>query len=165
MKTLLIIRHGKSSWENEALKDHDRELLPQGIKRTEKIAKFLVTKNVKPDLIISSSAVRALETAKIIALALNYPEENIRIESAIYQQGTEFLMELLYGLSNQLKTVMLFGHNPTFTHFANKFLDQPIDGLPTTGAVSISFDTDKWEDIHLSSKNTNFVIAPRMLKT
>jgi len=163
MKTIYIIRHGKSSWDNPELKDHDRILLNQGIRRTEKVARFLASKNIKPDLIISSSAVRALETAKIIAGHLNFPEHNIRTDSNIYYQGTDYLMELLYGLSNDINSVMLFGHNPTFTYFANKFLDKRIDGLPTTGTVSVSFNTDTWEDINLADKNTNFVIAPKML--
>ena len=163
MKTLLILRHGKSAWDNPLVKDHDRILLQEGIERTNKVAKFLVGKNIKPDLIVSSSAIRAFETAKIIAQNLEYPEINIRVESDIYYQGIDYLMELLYELSNDFNSVILIGHNPTFTHFANKFLDKSIDGLPTTGTVSISFNTDKWEDIDHAAKNTNFVIAPKML--
>ncbi len=163
MKTLIIVRHGKSAWDNPNLKDHDRTLLPKGIKRTEKIAGFLAAKNVKPDLIISSTAVRAFETGKILASELNYPEERIRTEPDIYYQGTDYLMELLYGLPNEVNSVMLIGHNPTFSHFANEFLNKPISDLPTTGTVSISFKTEKWEEIHIAAKNTNFVVVPRML--
>lgn len=163
MKTLYIVRHGKSAWDNPDLKDHDRTLLPKGIKRTEKVALFLASKSHKPDLIISSSAIRAFETAKILATELSYEEEKIRIDSNIYYQGSEYLMELLYGLPNEVNAVMLIGHNPTFSHFANKFLDKPISDLPTTGTVSVSFETKKWEEIHTAVKNTNFVIVPRML--
>ncbi len=163
MKTLLIVRHGKSAWDDPNLKDHDRTLLPKGIVRTNKVADYFVRKKIKPNLIVSSSALRALETSKILAAKLNYPTELIRIESDIYHQGSEYLMELLYGLPNDVKSVMLVGHNPTFIHFANKFLDVQIDALPTTGAVSISFLTEKWEEINMATKNTNFVIAPRML--
>ena len=163
MKTLLIIRHGKSAWDNPSLKDHDRTLLPEGIRKTVKVSEFLVNKNVKPDLIASSSAHRAIETAKIFASHLAYDEKKIMVESEIYHQGTDYLLDLLYGLSDEIKTVMLVGHNPTFTQFANKFLIKPIDGLPTSGTVSISFDTDKWEDIHLAAKIVNFVIVPTML--
>jgi phosphohistidine phosphatase len=163
MKTLLIVRHGKSAWDNPELKDHDRTLLPKGIARTKKVGNYLADKKNKPDLIVTSSAIRALETSKILAAKLNYPIEQIRIESDIYHQGSKYLMELLYGLPNDVNSVMLVGHNPTFTHFANKFLDEPIDALPTTGAVSISFATEKWEEINIATKNTNFVVAPRML--
>lgn len=164
MKTLYIIRHGKSAWDNPSVRDHDRTLLPEGIERTKKVAKFLADKNIKPDLIVSSSATRAFETAKIIAHQLHYPEADIRVETDIYDQGTAYLMELLYGLPNEVSSVMLIGHNPTFTHFANKFMDKSIDALATTGTVSISFNTDKWEELHLASKITNFVVVPKMLK-
>ncbi len=163
MKTIYIIRHGKSAWDDPNLKDHDRTLLQKGITRTEKVGNYLADQNIRPDIMVSSSAVRALETSKILAAKLNYPEEKIRIESDIYHQGTEYLMELLYGLPNDVNSVILVGHNPTFTHFANKFLGHPIDGLPTTGTVSITFKTEKWEEINVATKNTNFVIAPKML--
>jgi phosphohistidine phosphatase len=99
-----------------------------------------------------------------LAHQLHYPEADIRVETDIYDQGAAYLMELLYGLPNEVSSVMLIGHNPTFTHFANKFMDKSIDALATTGTVSISFDTDKWEELHLASKITNFVIVPKMLK-
>ncbi len=163
MKTLFIIRHGKSAWDDADVKDHDRKLLPKGIKKTTKVADFLAGKKVKPDLIISSSAQRAVETANIIAKKLDYPKENIRLESDIYYQGIEFLFDLLYSLPNEINSVMLFGHNPTFSYFANKFLDKRINDLPTTGTVSVSFETDQWEDILLATKKTNFVVVPKML--
>jgi len=163
MKTLYIIRHGKSAWDNPSIKDHDRTLLQEGIERTNKVAKFLASRNIMPDLIVSSSATRAFETAKILAHELHYSEDDIRVETDIYDQGTAYLMELLYGLPNEISSVMLIGHNPTFTHFANKFIDKPIDALVTTGTVSISFETDKWEELHLAPKITNFVVVPKML--
>ena len=163
MKTLYIIRHGKSAWDNASIKDHDRTLLQEGIERTNKVAKFLASKNIRPDLIVSSSATRAFETAKILARVLHYLEADIRVETDIYDQGTDYLMELIYGLPNEVSSLMLIGHNPTFTHFANKFIDKPIDALATTGTVSISFKTDKWEELHLAPKITNFVVVPKML--
>ena len=163
MKTLYIIRHGKSAWDNPSIKDHNRTLLPEGTERTKKVAKFLASRNIMPDLIVSSSATRAFETAKILAHELHYSEDDIRVETDIYDQGTAYLMELLYGLPNEISSVMLIGHNPTFTHFANKFIDKPIDALVTTGTVSISFETDKWEELHLAPKITNFVVVPKML--
>ena len=163
MKTLYIVRHGKSAWGDPDLKDHDRILLPKGIKKTGKIANFLLGKKIKPELLISSSAKRAVETAVILAKKLNYPEENIKTESNIYYQGTDFLFDLLHALPDEISSVMLVGHNPTFSNFANKFLDKRIDDLPTTGTVSVSFETDRWEDILLAAKKTNFVVVPKML--
>lgn len=164
MKTLYITRHAKSSWENESLSDHQRPLIPKGIKRTQLVADYLLEKNGNIDLILSSSAVRALETAKLFAQKLNYPQENIRIEENIYHASLDSLSELLYSVSNKVKSVMLVGHNPTFTYFANYFLDQKLDWLPTSGIVCVEFDTEQWENLHIAKKTINFVITPRMLK-
>lgn len=163
MKTLIIVRHGKSAWDDPSLKDHDRVLLPKGIRRTTKVANFLAEKSIKPDLIISSTAKRVVETAAIIANKLGYPEKDIRLESNIYSQGDDYLLDLLHSLPNHIQSVMLFGHNPSFSNFANKFLVNKTDWLPTTGTVSISFETDQWEDVLLATKKTNFVITPKML--
>lgn len=163
MKTLYIVRHGKSSWEHADLRDHDRPLLPKGEKRTRKIAKFLFDRKTQIDRLFSSSAVRAHATALIIAEKLKYPESNIFVDEKMYHGGTDYLMDVLYGLNNQLNSVMLFGHNPTFTSLANKFLDKKIEWLPTSGIVCLKFNVDKWEDISLADISTNFVIYPKML--
>ena len=82
MKTLYIVRHAKSSWDQAGLADHQRPLLEKGKKRTKRIIDYLLENNIKADLIISSHAVRALETARIIGYALNYPVDEIRISIA-----------------------------------------------------------------------------------
>ncbi len=67
-------------------------------------------------------------------------------------------------MSDDLESLMMVGHNPTFTYFANKFLDKSIDNLPTSGVVCIEFETDKWEEVISAEKKTKFVISPKMLK-
>ena len=163
MKTLFIVRHAKSSWEHPGLADDERPLLPKGIKRTNKIAAYLQQKNINPDLIISSHAVRALDTAKIIAEAIGYPEEKISISRQVYHGGTNQFYDELFRLTDDIQRVMLFGHNPAFTSFANHFLKKKIDWLPTSGVVAISFNTDQWTEIPLAKYNTEFVIFPKNL--
>ncbi len=163
MKTLYIIRHGKSSWEQAGQSDHDRILLPKGVKRTLKIANFLKERNVSPDLIISSSANRAYETAAIVAGIIDYPLDKIAKESSFYEAEVSSILDHLYGLDNTVDSLMIFGHNPTFTNLANLFLGDIIDWMPTTAVVSINFDTQKWEDIMLVKKEKNFLITPKML--
>ncbi|MCP4553064.1 MAG: histidine phosphatase family protein [Bacteroidetes bacterium] len=163
MKTLYIVRHGKSSWEDAELKDHDRPLLHKGEKRTRKIANFLLDRKIQIDKLLSSSATRAHATALIIAEKLEYPISNILLDERMYHGGTDYLMDMLYCLSNQINSVMLFGHNPAFTSLANKFLEKKIEWLPTSGIVSLEFKVDKWEDISLADISTNFVVYPKML--
>jgi phosphohistidine phosphatase len=116
------------------------------------------------DLIISSHAVRAHETARIIASALQYPEDRIMISRNLYFGDPESFFDIFYDLSNEVDSLMLVGHNPGFTTFANYFLDRMIDNLPTTGVVCITFDMENWEDIHDSKRKTKFVVSPRQLR-
>ena len=163
MKILYLVRHAKSSWNYPELSDDERPLLEKGKKRTKKVIDYLLANNVKVDYIISSHAVRALETAKIIAHALHYPLDNIKIERQIYHAYADKLLDQFYDVPENCNSMMLVGHNPTFTSFANYFLDDKIDWLPTSGIVSISFDTDRWEDVMNANKKTNFVVYPKNL--
>lgn len=163
MKTLYIVRHAKSSWDHPGLADHERPILEKGIKRTQLVCDYLVENNYNADLIISSHAVRARQTASVIADGLNYPEENIQISSSIYHGDIDALFDQLFELPNDVKSVMIFGHNPTFTSFANYFLQRKIDWLPTSAIVCIEFETDKWEHIANARKKAKFVITPRLL--
>ncbi|MEN8224189.1 MAG: histidine phosphatase family protein [Bacteroidota bacterium] len=163
MKTLYIVRHAKSSWDQPGLADDERPLLQKGIKRTLKIARYLQSEGISVDHMISSHAVRALETAKIVSEALSYPVGKISISQQMYHGNTDHLYDELFGLSDNIDSVMIFGHNPTFTNFANHFLDEKIDWLPTSALVSVIFDTDSWTDLPMASRKVNFVITPRQL--
>jgi len=163
MKTLYIVRHAKSSWDHPGLSDDERPLLEKGIKRTLKIARYLQDNNIRTDLMISSHAVRAFETARIIAEAIGYPEEKIIISPKLYHGGTDQLYDELFALNDQINSVMLFGHNPTFTSLANHFLEDQTDWLPTSAVVSIGFDTERWSDLPKATPETIFVVVPKDL--
>jgi phosphohistidine phosphatase len=164
MKRLYLVRHAKSSWEEPGGSDMDRPLLEKGIKRTGKVIDYLNEKGVKIDLIISSPAERAIQTAILIAHGIGYPEDKIRIERKIYDGYYDRILDLIYALPNDLNSVMIFGHNPTISHLANLFLHPGIELLPTTGTVCISFETDKWESIPSVEPVSEFVVFPKMLK-
>jgi phosphohistidine phosphatase len=163
MKTLYIVRHAKSSWKYPELSDEERPLLEKGKKRTKKIIDYLLENNVKVDYIITSHAVRALETAKILGHALNYPEDEIKIDHEIYFADSDKLFNQFYDLPDRYDYVMMVGHNPALTNFANFFVTPKIDWLPTSGIVCIEFDTDSWDKVPTASPNTRFVIYPKML--
>jgi phosphohistidine phosphatase len=163
MKTVYIVRHAKSSWENPLLPDDQRPLLEKGKKRTKKIIDFLLRQDVSVDLMISSHAVRALETAKILAHALRYPKENIRIDSRIYSTDGNGLFDEFNDLPEKSSSVMIIGHNPALTDFVNSFLDAKIDHLPTSGVFSITFRTERWEEVSNSEFTINFLIFPKIL--
>jgi len=164
MKTLHVVRHAKSSWDDPKLSDHDRPLMQKGIVKTNKIIPFL-RQNIKcPDLLLSSTAVRAKATADMIAEGFHYPLDKIITSNALYHADAREVYDELYGISNDIHSVMIFGHNPGLTYFVNQFLRPTIENLPTSGVVSIEFITDKWEEISHAKFHVNFVMFPKMLK-
>ncbi len=163
MKTLYLIRHAKSSWNNSDLDDHERPLLEKGIKRTENIIQFLKNRKVNPCIILSSQTVRALETARIIARGLKYPEDEILTDSKLYFDGTDGINEVIYELPDEKKSALIVGHNPYLTQFTNRFLARKIESIPTSGVVCIDFNTNSWHEISLAEKKVRFIIYPKDL--
>jgi phosphohistidine phosphatase len=164
MKTLYLLRHAKSSWQQPELDDFERPLLEKGLKRSKLVIDYLLERKVAVDLIISSPAVRALATAKIFASAMNYPVEDIRKERKLYFGDADAYFEQFFDVPKTVNAMMLVGHNPAITTFANQFLKDKIDYLPTSGVVSLSFDIDNWENAGTAKRKVNFVVYPRMFR-
>ncbi|MCX6243513.1 MAG: histidine phosphatase family protein [Bacteroidetes bacterium] len=164
MKRLYLVRHAKSSREEPGMQDIDRPLLEKGIQRTQKVIRFLKERKVKIDLIISSPAERAFQTAILVAKGMDYPENEIRLERKIYDGYYDRILDLIYSIPNHVDSLMIFGHNPTITLLSNLFLNPGIEPLPTTGTVCISFDTDKWEKIPSVEPVKEFVVIPKQLR-
>jgi len=163
MKTLYLVRHAKSSWETPGQSDTDRELVPKGIKKTKKVVSYLLNRKTSVDLMISSQAVRAYETAKIVAAGLNYPVDKIKIDRKIYDGYYDRILDLIYATSNEVNSLMIFGHNPTITQLANLFLHPGLEDMPTSAVVCITFNTEKWEQIPSAEAKQEFVVFPKML--
>lgn len=164
MKTLYLLRHAKSSWQNPDLDDFERPLLEKGLKRSKLIIDYLMDHEIIVDLIISSPALRAQATAEIFARALNYPIDEIKKDKKLYFGDSDAYYEQFFDVPKHVNSMMLVGHNPSITNFANQFLEKKIDFLPTSGLVSISFDTDQWEKAGIAKRKINFVVYPRMFR-
>ena len=164
MKTLYIIRHAKASWDFPELPDVERPITEEGIFKTNKIAIELNKQGVSVDLIISSHAKRAMETARIIAKGIYYPIEKIETSKGIYEVDMYDIHSLISEVNDDVHSLMIFGHNPAFTQLANYFLTEEIEILPTSGVISISIETNKWADIEKSKHKMNFILFPKMLK-
>jgi phosphohistidine phosphatase len=165
MKTLYLVRHAKSSWSHPGLTDFNRPLIDTGIRRNRKIIRYLNEKSVSVDLIITSPAVRTLETAKLIAAGINYPIENICKEPVLYEAGLHDFLDVIYDTPDEINSLMVVGHNFTITHVANFFLGPEIEMLPTSGLVGISFDTEHWGGLASAMPKRLFVVFPKMLKS
>jgi phosphohistidine phosphatase len=163
MKTVYIVRHAKSSWNHPDLSDEERPLLEKGKKRTKKVIDSLLEKNISVDYIISSPAVRAYETAKILAHALKYPLENIRQDPHVYFADGDSLFSQFYDIPDTFESLMIVGHNPALTDFVNHFMKPRIDNLPTSGLVCINFDTDHWDKVPSLKGKVSFSLFPKAL--
>ena len=146
MKTLFLIRHAKSSWDDTALPDKDRPLGDRGKRDAPKMGKRLAKRHVKPDLILSSPALRALSTAEIIAKKLDYELKDIVVDDRVYAGEVDDLLNVIYKLGDKLKRVMLFGHNPELTELARR-LSSEITHMPTCAVAEFTFDAKSWSNI------------------
>jgi len=143
MKTLFLVRHAKSSRDDPALPDKDRPLNDRGKRDAPKMGARLAKRGVQPDLILSSPAKRALETAQIIAKKLDYKPANIVVDERLYATGADDLLHVIRGLGAKPKSVMLFGHNPELTALAHH-LSNEIAHLPTCAVAKFTFDAKSW---------------------
>jgi phosphohistidine phosphatase len=164
MKTLIILRHGKSLWDNPMLRDNERPLTPKGVNRTHLIAEYLKKNSLHPDLIISSPAVRAFETAKIAADVLNYPQQDIIKDENLYFVDTEQYFHALFGAPETVSTLMIVGHNPMITEFCNEFLKNSIDNLPTSGLCVIRFQSELWNESLKAQSQVEHLVFPKHLE-
>ena len=164
MKTIFLVRHGKSSWSHPELADEERLLLVKGENKNKLLAEKFLRKNINVDLIICSHALRAHETAKIIAAVIKYPEKKIKIEKGIYTADADSLYHPFFELSDDINSVMLVGHNPSMTYFANKLIDGNIDNLPTSCLIAVSLDIDNWHDVIKAKGKELFKIFPKTIE-
>ena len=146
MKTLFLIRHAKSSWDDPAQSDRDRPLNDRGKRDAVKMGERLAKRRVKPDLILSSPAVRALATAEIFAKKLDYKRRNIAVNERLYAAEANDLLDVINKLDDQLERVMLIGHNPELTELAHR-LSSNITHMPTCAVAEFAFDAKSWSRI------------------
>ena len=150
MKTLYLLRHAKSSWGSAELKDSERPLNGRGERDASLMASRLREEG-PVQAIISSTAVRAISTARLIAEGTKFPTESIVLNSGMYLAGPEKLLEVVQNLDSGLTTVMLVCHNPTITEFANCMSGASIDNIPTSGLVKLRFNSHNWADAMLGA--------------
>ncbi len=149
MRTLYLIRHAKSSWGNPGLRDHDRPLNDRGLHDAPKMAQLLAEQGVKPDLLVSSPAKRALTTALYFAEAFKIESAEVHREPNIYDAFPQEILRIISDLPESAQTVALFGHNPTFTEVANRFSENDfIENIPTCGIVKITSSANSWREFY-----------------
>lgn len=157
MRSLLLMRHSKSNWDEPGRKDFDRTLNDRGRKDAPEMGKRLKREGIKPDLIISSPAVRALKTAKEVARETGYPEKNILQEFEIYEADIDNLIHVIRNINDEYHTVILIGHNPALTGLVGYLTNSFIDNIPTSGVAMLHFSLPTWKQVtRFSGKLSSF---------
>ncbi|MEX2496802.1 MAG: histidine phosphatase family protein [Woeseia sp.] len=163
MKTLTILRHAKSSWSANGLADRDRPLNPRGERDAPQMGNRIHQAGIRPSLIMSSPAVRAWTTAKIVAKEISYPIEFLHREDELYLAGTDRLLDLVARQDKAFNSIMIIGHNPGLTNFANYLVPEITDNLPTCGIIAFNIDIDDWN--LRDRKNTELLLLDYPKKT
>lgn len=149
MKTLLLMRHAKSSWGNSSLSDHDRPLNQRGERACRLMGSFLSEQNLIPDKIICSTAVRAKKTVEGLVETLPFAND-IDYRRDLYHADVDILLEELQTLPDDIEIVMLVGHNPGMDEFLDVICDEQ-DHMPTAAIAEIEFDIQNWHRLRANS--------------
>lgn len=160
MKTLIVIRHAKSTWELQ-VRDHDRVLTQKGIDNAHAIGKALNNKPIKVDAVWTSTAARALQTATIVTEYLDYNLQKLILKRELYTFESKQLLNVITSCDDAVNTLAIFSHNHGITDLVNSLGSTHFDNVPTAGVVAITFNTTSWTSI--GKGTTQFNIFPKSL--
>lgn len=161
MKTLILTRHGKSSWKYDVT-DKQRPLKNRGIDDGVNVSEYLKDLDLKIDAVFSSPAKRAFTTCKIFMENLEIPDDKLKKVEDLYDFGGNSVIRVIKNVDNKYDTIIVFGHNHAFTNLVNKLGTENIGNLPTTGTAIIDFEIDSWRDINKGK--TREIIIPKELR-
>lgn len=161
MKTLLLIRHAKSSWDQPGLDDFDRPLNERGKKDAPQMAKRVKEKGIELDHLLSSPAKRARKTAKYFAEEFGFKKEDIQLVEELYGAPLSEFLKAVSNINDKYKTVALFSHNPGITDFAATLTNVRVDDMPTCAVFALQIETDSWKNFIGSEKKFLFFDYPK----
>ncbi len=161
MKTLLLVRHAKSSWDNLTLTDFDRPLNGRGKEDAPQMAKRIRDKKIKIDLFVSSPAKRAKKTANIFMDIYDENTKNLLLIPSLYEASVLNFYNAIEIIDDKYNSIALFSHNPGITEFANSLTDYKIDNMPTCGVFAASIQIKKWNEFKNADREMLFFDFPK----
>jgi phosphohistidine phosphatase len=161
MKTLLIIRHAKSSWDNAIVHDIDRPLNDRGKRDAPAMAQRLIKNGIHIDFFVSSPAKRARTTAEYFIREFGRPEKEIHFIPELYHAPVQTFKDVVYALDDQYSSSAIFSHNPGITAFANALTTVRLDNMPTCGIFAVRSAVDSWADFLSSDPSFWFFDYPK----
>jgi len=164
VKTLYIVRHAKSSWDDPLLDDFSRPLNERGKRDAPKMAKRLKEKRIVPDLMLTSPARRAKSTCKRMAEIFGYEDDKIKTERDLYLASENTILEVVRSVKDKYNSLILFGHNPGLTAFVNAIGKQQFYNVPTCGVAAFELRIDSWKALNYGDGNLLFYDFPKNKK-
>ena len=161
MKTLILVRHAKSDWNEPGLSVIERPLNERGKKDAPMMAKRLRKKGLKIDAFLSSPAKRAFRTARFFAEEFDVKKDNIQVEKVLYGALSGQFEQVIAALKNGDDTVALFSHNPGITEYANTLCNVHTDNIPTCGMFAVQANVEQWQDFTKAEKSFLFFDYPK----
>ncbi len=157
-KVLTAIRHAKSSWDDPGLADRDRPLSKRGRKAAPAIARYLQKLGHLPDAMLSSPAVRAADTATLMAEQFGFLKQDIRIDDRLYFAGLEGIAEAIRETPDDIQRLFFFSHEPVISSFCERYCRLGNVHFATSGVCAMEFETDQWSVLPERGKKLFFVI-------
>lgn len=161
MKRIIIVRHAKSvqyGYDD----DFHRDLTERGVNDADKISARLHSMGIGADAMIASPATRTRHTASVFCYNLGFPKEQVRYEEILYHGlTTQDFIEMLQGLPETMKTVVVVGHNPTVYYLVNNLVKYFNGDMPTCSTVAIDFEVEKWNEISARKGQIAFHFFPK----
>ena len=152
---LYIVRHAKAEDTSSFFSDFNRELTPSGTMDAARMGKFLAEQGLKPDQLVSSSATRAFQTARLMAEQLGVLEDQIHTNRNLYDGGLKGYLNAVNNAPANAESVMLFGHNPDVTFFAEYLTHANINSMSKGSVVVVEFEDLEW--VAVSAKTGEFL--------
>jgi phosphohistidine phosphatase len=161
-RTLVLMRHAKSSWADTGLTDFERPLNDRGRHDAPMMGERLDKHGLKPDLIIASPARRAAQTARKAAKAIGCDTNNIRWAERLYEGQPEDFEAVIATLPDEARTIWIIAHNPGITDYINQLSDNfRIDHLPTCAAIAARSQCPRWNQWHEAGKEVFLFEYPK----
>ncbi|QJW89295.1 phosphohistidine phosphatase [Spirosoma taeanense] len=162
-RILYIVRHAKAEDRAIFMADHDRELTSEGIIAAARMGRYLRDQDVRPDVIISSTAFRAKDTAKVLAEQLSYDPAQIRLSPDLFDGGPKAYMAAVNALADDTSSAMIVGHNPDVSYFAEFLTHENVGSMSKGAVIAVSFEDLTWAEISSRTGSITFRIAPKQL--
>lgn len=165
MKELIIMRHAKSDWDTESQSDFDRPLNERGKLAAPVIAQEFINRNIVPDKIFSSTAIRAKETAKLVAKKLNIELKAIEFDMRFYFGVKADYLQFIQQIPNEINRALIIGHNPHIENIVNILAQnkEKSEAMPTAAAAYFVFETENWNKVLPNLGILNFILKPKEL--